>query len=395
MKKSLNKESLALIGISCLKSIASIFLGPFLVAYFIQKTESSISELAMFYMLSYLFSIILWYFIAWITNNKYKILMLRIGIVAECIYVLAFIILQEDVINYLVLIAFLNGASTASFYVPDNILKGDKVASYNRKSYEVIKETANTLIKIIIPITLGFMITSTNYICTAVIILILCVLELFLSFYIMPIKEYKKDTYSPWRWAISKIHDKKLRNIFLGEFLKGFTTCSGALGVIITIFIIDAFKTSANLGLITSFSYAISLALSFLYYKYFKKNDKFIITVCSVVPALLVLLLIFFTDNYTVLIYNLTYSALISILGICGGARLWNASESKLVKKTDRVEFWFIRELMLASGRIISYYLLFVITMYFSNEVLYGYMVVLALSLIWQGRTINKIDDCD
>ena len=55
------------------------------------------------------------------------------------------------------------------------------------------------------------------------------------------------------------------------EFFLGTNISSGALQILITILIINSFKTDINLGIITSISTILSIIAIFIYGKIYKK----------------------------------------------------------------------------------------------------------------------------
>ena len=387
----ISKEGLSVILINDFKEIMKLFFGPFLIAFFIQKSENSVPLLAIYYFLIYLFSSIFFIVVGRVINNNHKISMFKFGILMECIYALMFVILREKVIEHILLMALIYALASATFFLPYNFLVGDKINKKNRKFFELIKESSVAIIKIIVPILLGFTITITNYSSTTLIILILCIMQLLLTFNIKKVKEEKLDIYNPIIFFKDAVKDIEMRFVFLGEFLKGLTINTGALLVIITVYVVNAFKTDLALGYVTSFSYAVSLICVYFYNKYFKKDDDKVIIMCSVLPTILTLLIVIKPTSSLILLYNLLYYSLITILFICSNARLWNKSESKEIDKRDRVEFWVIREIFLNIGRMTSYLLLFIISLFFSKTVLEIYTVILALSMIFIGYTTLKI----
>ena len=393
MYEEISKEGISIILINDFKEIMKLFFGPFLVAFFIQQNPNSTYLISMYYFLAYFFASFLWLLSGWFANNKNKILLFKIGIIIECIYALMFVLLREKVLDHVILMSFIYGLTCATFFLPYNFLIGDKIKKKNRKNFELLKEGSVALIKIIVPILLGFMITITNYSLTTIVIVILTVMQFILTFNIKDIKEVKNDSYTPIKWFKENIKNKEIKYLFIGEYLKGLTINNGALTVIITIYILNSFKTNIALGYITSFSYAVSLVFAYFYNKYFKENDNNVIIVSSVLPALLTILIVVKPNTYLILLYNLLYYSFVTILLICSNARIWNKSESKDVKKTDRVEYWVIRDLLLNLGRITSFVLLFIFSLLAGKITLGIYTILLSLSLIFVGLFSIKITE--
>lgn len=137
------------------------------------------------------------------------------------------------------------------------------------------------------------MITVTNYILTAVIILLVSVIELMCSFYVSQIPD-KQRKYNLLKTLQKFMKNKQLKKWFLVEFVIGLVISDAALGVLITILILNSFETDMNLGIINSITAIIILVITFLYAKYYKgKNDKNIIIISSILPMISVIFLTF------------------------------------------------------------------------------------------------------
>ncbi len=391
MYDRLSKEAISVLLINDFKEIMKLFFGPFLIAFFIQKSPNSTPLLSIYYFLAYFFSSIFWLISGKYANNKNKVKLFRIGIVIECIYALMFVFLKEKVINHVILMAFIYGASCASFFLPYNFLIGDKIKKENREDFELLKEASISLIKLFVPILLGFAITITNYHISTIIIVILTIIQFILTFNVKGIKENKNDSFNPLAWFKEVLKNKDMKYIFWGEYLKGLTINNGALTIIITIYVINTFKTDIALGYITSFSYAVSLIFAYFYNKYFKESDNDVILLCSIVPTFLTVLIVLRPTSYLVLLYNLLYYSFITILFVCANSRVWNKAESKEIRKTDRVEYWVVREIFLNFGRMTSYLILFFVSVFASKLILNIYVITLAFSLLLIGYTTRKI----
>lgn len=94
-------EANIIIAIDAMKKIMTIFLGPFLTAYFIKNSSESMVDLSIYYILSYLLLAIGSFIVASIIKNKFRIGMFRIGVIANFIYIMSIVILKEKVVDNL------------------------------------------------------------------------------------------------------------------------------------------------------------------------------------------------------------------------------------------------------------------------------------------------------
>lgn len=85
MEEKMKKKSEAdiIIVIDAFKKIMTIFLGPFLTAYFIKISSESMVDLSIYYIFSYLLLGISSFIVASIVKNKFRIGMFRIGVITN------------------------------------------------------------------------------------------------------------------------------------------------------------------------------------------------------------------------------------------------------------------------------------------------------------------------
>ena len=88
------KESNILILIEALKRIITIFLGPFLTAYFIKTSINSINDLSLYYIVNYAAHAIFGIVMGFIVKKKFRLAMFRVGIITNFIYILFIVLFQ-------------------------------------------------------------------------------------------------------------------------------------------------------------------------------------------------------------------------------------------------------------------------------------------------------------
>ena len=388
-------ETDTIIAIDALKKIMTIFLGPFLTAYFIKTSSESMVDLSIYYILSYLLLAIGSFIVASIIKNKFRIGMFRIGVIANFIYIMSIVILKEKVVDNLWLISILYGISQSAYWFPYNLFVIDKIENSERMSYTVKKNLIVSSIGVLFPVLLGTAITITNFELTSTIILIISLIQIILSFMLIPDKHVSKlEKYhvgKTWK-KINK--NKQVRKMCIVEFLIGFSISDGALGTLITILIFNAFKTDMNLGIITSISTIFSMCSIKLYEKLFKdKPDKKILILSSIIPVISVLLVLFNTNNITIIIYSLCYEIFVNgILSLNRSIRLFNIADSNIINKEDQSEFFSIREGILNFGRMISYSILLFAGMSGSVIALNISLIILTLSITVMGFILKEIE---
>ena len=391
--KNRKTEENVIIAINAMKKVMIIFLGPFLTTYFIKKSQESILDLSTYYIFSYILLGIGTFIVASIVKNKFRIGMFRIGVILNFVYIIAIITLKEKIIEHLGLISILYGISSSAYWFSYNLFAINKIDNKTRTEYTVKSKIISSIIGILCPIILGSIITVTNYELTAVIILIISVIQIILSFMLSPDKETNlckfniKETWNKLK------NNKQIRKISIVEFLIGMNVSDGALESLMTILIFNSFKTAMNLGIITSITTILSMISVKLYGKiYKKKDDKNLIIISSIFPVIAVLILLIWRNNVTIIIYNVCYVVFTSLLTLTREIRLFNISDSHIVDKNNQCEFFALREGILNIGRVVGYVMLLLAGLTGNTVILSIVMFLLTLSILAMGLNIAKIE---
>lgn len=392
MKNKKIEENI-IIAINAMKKVMILFLGPFLTAYFIRKSQESITDLSVYYIFSYILLGVGSFVVAGIIKNKFRVGMFRIGVIFNFIYIMTIIILKEKIIEYLGLISILYGISSSAYWFPYNLFVINKIDNERRTEYTVKSKIISLIIGVLCPIILGSIITVTNYELTAIIILVISIIQIILSFMLSPDNETNLSKFNAKQTLNKLKSNKQIRRISIVEFFIGMNVSDGALEILMTILILNSFKTDMNLGIITSITTVLSMICVHLYGKiYKKKNDKGLIIVSSILPVIAVFILLIWRNNITIIIYNICYVIFTSLLTLTREIRLFNISDSHIVDKNNQCEFFALRESILNIGRVMGYTMLLLAGLTGSQFVLSIVMVLLTLSIPIMGLNITKIE---
>ena len=370
-----------------------LFLGPFLTAYFIKKSQESVVDLSIYYIFSYFLLAVGSFIVASIIKTKFRIGMFRIGVIFNFFYIMSIIILKEKIINHLEFISILYGISSSAYWFPYNLFVINKIDNSERTRYTVKSKIISSVVGVLSPILLGSLITVTNYELTALIILFISFIQIILSFMLSTEKESNLSKFNLKKTWNKLKHNRQIKIMTLVEFFIGMNVSDGALEVLMTILIFNSFKTNMNLGIITSITTILSIIFVHIYGKIYKKrDDKNIIMVSSILPVISVLVLLLYKNNVTIIIYNLCYVIFTALLTLTREIRLFNLSDSYIVDKENQSEFFAVREAILNCGRIVGYLLLLFAGISKNVVILNIVMVLLTLSILIMGLNIRKMD---
>ncbi len=392
MKKKIKTEQNIIIIMDAIKKIMTIFLGPFLTAYFISTSTNSILNIAIYYIFTYATMALSTLVVAALAEKRNRIKIFRIGIILNFIYILIIILLKEKIINYLPIISILYGISASCYYFPYNLFIINKVKNTERTNYMVKLFITISVVGILFPIIFGSIITITNYILTAVIVLFISLIQIILSFFITDNHNGDLEEYNLKKAWLELKKNKQVINCLAGEFFIGMNICNGALETVMVILILNSFKTNINLGIITSIATLLSILVVKIYgLIYNKRDDKKVIIISSIIPVISLIIFLILKTNTTVIIYKFSYVIFAEILSLVRKIKIFNLSNSKIVNKSNQCEFNAIREVTLNVGRVTGYTLLLLAGLTQSAVVLNIITIILTLSLLVMSINLTKV----
>ena len=392
MKKKIKTEQNIIIIMDATKKIMTIFLGPFLTAYFISTSTNSILNIAIYYIFTYATMALSTLVVAALAEKRNRIKIFRIGIILNFIYILIIILLKEKIINYLPIISILYGISASCYYFPYNLFIINKVKNTERTNYMVKLFITISVVGILFPIIFGSIITITNYILTAVIVLFISLIQIILSFFITDNHNGDLEEYNLKKAWLELKKNKQVINCLAGEFFIGMNICNGALETVMVILILNSFKTNINLGIITSIATLLSILVVKIYgLIYNKRDDKKVIIVSSIIPVISLIIFLILKTDTTVIIYKFSYVIFAEILSLVRKIKIFNLSNSKIVNKSNQCEFNAIREVTLNVGRVTGYTLLLLAGLTQSAVVLNIVTIILTLSLLVMSINLTKV----
>ena len=392
MKKKIKTEQNIIIIMDAIKKIMTIFLGPFLTAYFISTSTNSILNIAIYYIFTYATMALSTLVVAALAEKRNRIKIFRIGIILNFIYILIIILLKEKIINYLPIISILYGISASCYYFPYNLFIINKVKNTERTNYMVKLFITISVVGILFPIIFGSIITITNYILTAVIVLFISLIQIILSFFITDNHNGDLEEYNLKKTWLELKKNKQVINCLAGEFFIGMNICNGALETVMVILILNSFKTNINLGIITSIATLLSILVVKIYgLIYNKRDDKKVIIISSIIPVISLIIFLILRTDTTVIIYKFSYVIFAEILSLVRKIKIFNLSNSKIVNKSNQCEFNAIREVTLNVGRVTGYTLLLLAGLTQSAVVLNIVTIILTLSLLVMSINLTKV----
>ena len=369
-------SSISLMVCDLINSAISLFGETFLVAYFLQITNENISQVSIYYIIVYALLGIGNYLL----GNKIKskpqkrVEIYRIGIIVKSIYILLIVLFKENINQNYILFAILYGISEALYWSTYDIMNIEIIDNNNRKRYVTTKRILGKIVHIIVPIVLGTSIELTSFTNIAIYVFILTIIQVIISTFINTNKFKKEGAKEKYNLA----------------FLYGMMM--DTIKVLVVIITIMTFKTSLNLGILTTIFSICSMISLYLYNKlYQKKYSKNLLSICSILIIVGVLGLILDINKTTLILYNFTYSITIYILEV-----MFKIKSDDSVKEYN-LEKWVVEyhtfiEGFMEIGRITGFILMAIVGLL--NNIIYFKLLLLivTMSIPIYSITMNKIE---
>ena len=381
MNNKIGKNAKLLIASDLIYSLTGVFVETFLVAYFLKVTNKNITTISIYYILIYtltsLGNIVMGKIIKRAPDKSKQIM--SFGIVARALFILFIVLLSEKIATNYILIAIIYAFSEMLYWCAHELIYIDVTNNDNRKKYMSIKKILCKIVNVISPIILGTSIEFYSFTKIAVYVFVLSVIQILITLFIKTNikKEKRQYNFKEFIEYIKRNKLKKIQKYNLSAISYGIVESS--ISTLIVIITIMTFKTSLNLGILTTIFSAFSMLSLMLYNKFYNKNNaKLILTLCSVVVVIGVIGLLINISKTSLVIYNFCYMVTFCIFDV-----VYNTRKGDLVKecKIDkyREEYIGYTSIGIGIGRIIGYVLMLIVS--FTSNIIYFKILLAVVTL--------------
>lgn len=384
MKNKLDKSAKSLMACDLTNSVVNLFGETFLIAYFLQISNENIIQVSIFYIILYALlgigSILLGNIIK--SKPQRRVTIYRFGIIVKSIYILLIVLFKEIISQYFIVFAIFYGIAEALYWSTHDVMNTEIVENENRKKYMTMKRILNKLIHIVIPIILGTSIELTSFTNISIYIFVLTLAQIIMSLHIDTNKfriQGKKEKYSLKKYInnLSIEQKEKLNKIYKLAFLYGIMM--DTIRVLVIIITIMTFKTSLNLGILTTIFSIFSMISLYLFNKlYQKKYSKKLLIFCATLVVLGVVCLVIDINKTTLIIYNFAYNITIYILEVMFKIKADDVVTEYNIEKWI-VEYHTFTEGFMEIGRITGFSLMLIIGLL--NNIFYFKLLLLIVTI--------------
>lgn len=356
-----------LYGLKTLKSILETFVEGFLVLYFLEVSDNNIIPLGIYQLISMITVWLVIFFTRNLAKSKHRINLMRIGIILDFIYFLSIILLKDKVVDYIYFVGLLYGLEEGFYYSVYNTIESDGITNEQRTVFIGSYTSVKAILSIIFPLIFGSLIYATSFIKSVVIVLIIVAFRILLSFMFKDRNIPKSNRTNIRKYLKLTKNNVKLKYLYKVLFYKGVTYSQGAFSYIVTIYIIKVFSNSFSLGVFTSIFSIITCLIGIWYAKFLKKEHyPIVINISTVLTVISLILMIFYCNPITIIVFNLFKTISKSILEVINTSSRANLSNLDIIKKEYKSEYTVMIETSLVIGRVLSH--LIFILMAFANS---------------------------
>lgn len=396
-KEKLGKNAIFLIASDLIYTITALFAQTFLVAYLLKITNDNITQVSLYYMIINFIHAMGSIFIGkFIKNGKYnKTKILSLGIIIRAIFILFIVLLGNKLSNMFVIVAIFCGISETLYWSAHEIIFVEITNNENRKSYMATKKIASTIVNIVAPIILGSTIELYSFTKIAIYVLALSIIQIVLSFQIkIDSKVNDKTTKFSLKNYINTIKTKKglkVHKYYKSNLLYGIV--EDPMKTLVTIITIMTFKTSLNLGILTTIFSIFQIAVMYLYKKFYNKsNAKYILFAVSSLIFIGAMGLVIDIDKITLIIYNFACTT-----GLCIFDAIYNTQKGDLIKECNieqyDVEHVMFNSILTCSSRFIGFSLILIVGIIDNMVFFKGLLAVIAILVLIYSRIIINMEE--
>lgn len=397
------KQQKALLSVHMLRIVLELFTSTFLVSFILAQNPDSIIgtgliNIGIFYVSWNATYGILNLVASYLVDKSNRATLLRCGILFNLVLMIALVFWGEQISHWIVLAGALCGMSDAFYYSSYNIMRNELSFKGSFKRYNVFTTIGVNLVKVIVPIIMGYIIDISTFSTIAIYVVVVAFAQFAITFLIKSTKP--KDSKFELKKYFSylkkeKFDWSKIKYTYLNCWIAGIKSTYNVIVVILTIYI---FKTNLSLGIYTSI-FSLVTILCLIGYRKADPNPKFnkfiIYLLVGLSPFLAVIAVLLHTSTVTLVILNFTLT-LVSYFSDYFG----DMERDAIIKNLNQYEFiaehQFVAEITKITSRIISFGSFIVIGL-FSNFTTFKIflLVILAVSpikfmVMYKQRLVRK-----
>ena len=385
----LNRTERILVYFSVFHGIAQLFLGTFVVSFLIRNSINEI-VLVSIYDLFFYFAIML-SFVLMIGRCKRGNIKVIFGshIIVQMALITLIALLGAHAANWVMVLGILYGIQHALYSMGQQQMIIDKITAKRMIFFCGTDSAVTNIVKILVPITLGALITIGSLQNVAWIMVIMGIIELYMLFMMPPIQNTSKNHAELGKFIQQSLETPCVRKLFQAEFLRGLAYELETVGIL---YIVYVFHTDMNLGIWTTVFATLTAIATWCFGRFCSKRDFWwVIGLCSALLTGTIIYLIFNVNRFSVLAYSGTLALGIAMMDQVCSVNVLNLAKTKLITRKYRAEYLAARQVVSFVGRWGGIIALLYVGVFSGYKILPYLMILLAIVRISAAFIYAKI----
>ncbi len=373
----LNKTEWILISFSVFRGISQLFLGTFVVSFLIRNSINEFISVSI-YDLFFYFAIMA-SFVLMINRCKHGNIKVVFGshIVVQLILVILIALLGVHAANWIMILGMLYGIQHALYSMAQQQMVIDKVSACRMMFFYGTDVAITNIVKILLPITLGVLITIGSLQNIAWLLVFMGVIECYLLFIMPPVQNYAKKSADLVGFMHKSVKILCMRKLFLAEFLRGLAYELESVGILYIVYI---FHTDITLGAWTTFFALLTAMAMWLFGRFCSNRDfKWVVGLCSILLIGSIIYLMSELNRFSTLVYAGAVSLGVATMDQVSSVNILNLAKTKLVTQSYRAEYLAARQVMSFIGRWGGTIALMYVGMFGGYNILPYLLIILAV----------------
>lgn len=291
-----------------LNSIISLFVTTFLIAHiysFNGNTYDYLFNVAIFNIVYYVGYALFYVPITKIVDKTNRISMYKIGVIIKTLLVILFIFFGQSLAKLLVVAGLMNALGDGFYYASYNVLRQEMVSRKQSSSFASVYYILSKVVEVVCPVILGVLIDKITFSYTAIIVLVVCIVQIVISSFIKSEKpEGSHFNLKEYIQILKSRPDvnKKIGFMYLIGVIYGG---SYLITTLMTVCVMLEYGTNFSLGIITSV-FSIGAILVIIAMSKFTKPGKrsWLFVICGLLPIIASILFVANINQVTIVILN-------------------------------------------------------------------------------------------
>lgn len=364
-------------------TVIDLFVSTFLIAHlysFSNGVYNYCFKAGLFQLIGYACMLVTYFLFSFWVAKTNRIWLYRLAIVMRSTVVIFSVFFGKQIAKYIWLAGMLDGCSKGMYWSSYNVLKQEMVSRTTIKGFSVFTYVLSKCASVVFPVTIGALIEVSTFSQVSIYVLIICAIQLAVSFAVRAHKPENSDFKIPDYLKRLKQNPPmwdKIKDVYKLSMLYGTTS---VLRIMMSVCIMIQSGSNLSLGAITSVVAISVITTTILFSKLTKEGKRsWLFIIMSILPIVGSLAFILWPGLATVILFNFC-EGISGVFYIVPFDIIRNRDLKEAGLYQDIAEHQAIVEILLCFVRVITYTFVVLLSFAGSKTVFYVILVLSALS---------------